>query len=87
VGLTLSLLLDCFLLLWNRSEDRVTRVSSDEIGAISEAAQQSVPGSAQWSDVIVQTPNLVIVEQGPMTNFRGLFSRDVQYTYYVWERP
>lgn len=86
-SLLASTLLNIFLLLWNTSQDRVTRVSREQIEALALAADRSGAGSANWSRVLTRREDLVIVEEGQLVSFRGLFTNDTQYTISFWKRP
>lgn len=85
-SLLASTLLNIFLLLWNTSQDRVTRVSREQIEALALAADRSGAGSANWSRVLTRREDLVIVEEGQLVSFRGLFTNDTQYTISFWKR-
>lgn len=82
--LGLSLGLNLFLVLWNSAADLVVRVDRATIERHLREARAGTANSAFWDTVLIDSPNLVIVEHGDLANFRGLFGPHVQRRIYLW---
>ncbi|MCA8941984.1 MAG: hypothetical protein KDB80_05430 [Planctomycetes bacterium] len=82
-GLVLSLLGNVFQLLWASSEDAVVTLTRREMAAMLEEVGETHRGSAVWSEVLVDRPDLVVLSTGSMVNFRGWFTGRAKRTVYI----
>lgn len=83
VALALSVLGNVGQGLWAAGADRVVHLTRAEIEAEIARARAAGVDSATWSVVLVQSPDLVVLEHGTMLNSRGLLGNHAQRTVYI----
>lgn len=86
-ALLLSLLGNAFQLLWITSEDTVLHMTREEIEQEIERTRLTQAEPARWSWVLVNTPELVVLEVATMIHFRGLFTNEPRRRLCIHVQP